>query len=218
VQLHTENGSIAHEAIPAISSTMEIALKNSMIASNMKTDGTSPNHFYCPYDPNTARQVLGNHMCQTFTRRMVSLCLSYCTFLRVPSNKPSAFHQGKTMPYVGIHQAIRFCHEGNAFLSVDAVLDFFNIENTPPDSNRQEDPIPILDERSNTLCGVRVDLTRPITDARAKEEIEKALRKLTIHMKYVKPNDEEREEGKQGHVEHQLLEIKANIHSSPFLI
>jgi hypothetical protein len=76
------------------------------------------------------------------------------------------------------------------------VLDFFNIDNTPPDSNHPTAPIPILDERSNSLCGVRVDLSRQITDVRVREDIEKALRKLTIHMRYEKPNDDEGEEGK----------------------
>lgn len=71
MQLHTENGVIAHESIPALQTAMEIALKNSMIASRMKTEGRSPRMFYLPYDPQRDKDVLGDYLSRAFVQRMV---------------------------------------------------------------------------------------------------------------------------------------------------
>jgi hypothetical protein len=123
-------------------------------------------------------------------------------------------HQKHTLPYVGITQAIRFCHNGNVFLNVDTGLAWFNIESSPPDSGRHAPPIHVLDVQNSTICGVRVDLSRPILDPGKRDEIRKALAKIIFHMRYVKPNDVKGEEGKRVFFTMMGIKFPSNINCS----
>jgi hypothetical protein len=73
---------------------------------------------------------------------------------------------------------------------MDAGLDWFNRENHP-----QNGPIPILNERRQTIAGVSVGNLHEVIPVHQRGEIERALRKLTLNMKYTKPPDEAREKG-----------------------
>lgn len=75
-------------------------------------------------------------------------------------------------------------------MTMDAGLDWFNREIHP-----QNGPIPVLIERQKTIAGVRVDNLHDVIPDHQRGEIEKALRKLTLNMKYTKPPDEARENG-----------------------
>jgi hypothetical protein len=60
------------------------------------------------------------------------------------------------------------------------------------------DPVRILDERTNSIAGVRVDsLHRKITEPRLRAEIQKALERLTLHVAYTKEPGSKWEKRKQ---------------------
>ncbi len=73
---------------------------------------------------------------------------------------------------------------------MDAGLDWFNRETHP-----QNGPIPVLNERRKTIAGVSVSSLHEVIPEHQRSAIEKALRKLTLNMKYTKPPDEAREKG-----------------------
>ncbi len=55
------------ESMYAVQSAMEIALKNSMLVSNLKANGKSPRFFYLdPVDPRKAEKILGDNLLRTF--------------------------------------------------------------------------------------------------------------------------------------------------------
>lgn len=110
--------------------------------------------------------------------------------------RPQRPKPNKVFPYIGISKAIRFCTGGNAYLTVDANVDWFNVDSQPPDAVQNGVPVPILDAKRNEIAGVRInDLHQPIP-AGKQEEIRQALDKITFHMHYTKPNNLEREQGK----------------------
>jgi hypothetical protein len=100
-------------------------------------------------------------------------------------------------PYVGLSQSVRFCtesgSESNVFITFDAGLDWFNREQRP-----QSGPVRIIDDSRTTIAGVRVNSLHEVVPVHLHGEIEKALKKLTLNMKYTKPIDEERENGKRS--------------------
>ena len=56
-------------------------------------------------------------------------------------------------------------------------------------------PVPLLDERNSTVCGIRVDLKNYIYDARIKKDIEDKLGRMKINVKYeipMKPDFQQR--------------------------
>ena len=70
-------------------------------------------------------------------------------------------------------------------------LDWFN-----RDQNPQNGPIPIVNDRHRTIAGIKDVNLHEVIPVHRRGDIEKALKKLTLHMKYTKPNDERRENGK----------------------
>ena len=106
-------------------------------------------------------------------------------------------------PFIGLSQSVRFCAEGNVFVTVDAGLDWFNREQHP-----QSGPVPIIDDSRKKIAGVNVNSLHEVVPVHLRGEIEKALRKLTLNMKYTKPIDEERETGKCS------LHSEIGVHSS----
>lgn len=63
---YVQGGSMV-ESMYAVQSAMEIALKNSMLVSNLKTHGKSPRFFYLdPVDPRKAERILGENLLRTF--------------------------------------------------------------------------------------------------------------------------------------------------------
>ena len=65
------------ESMYAMQSAMEIALKNSMLVSNLKAHGKSPRFFYLdPVDSRKAERILGENLLRTFRNvRMQKLFL-----------------------------------------------------------------------------------------------------------------------------------------------
>jgi hypothetical protein len=188
-QVNTDNGDI--DRVPSLSSIMEIALKNAMMMSNMKTEGKSPTEFYCPYDPNVATQVLGNHLCRAFVQGMVSECWSFGVLYFLSASLTNALSSVRVKSCHMLASTKQFTlSRGTCVRYSRCCIEFFNIDSTPPDSTRQGDPIPILDKRSNKLCGVRVDPSRQINNFTLRGDIEKELRKLILTW------NTEREEGK----------------------
>ena len=87
-------------------------------------------------------------------------------------------------------------------MSADVGIDWFNREKDP----HRLAPIPVIDHVQNTVAGVRVSSLNEIIPIAMRPEIEKALKKLTLHFKYVKPINFEKEEGKHttGRVENKF--------------
>ena len=76
----------------------------------------------------------------------------------------------------------------------DTVVDFANREFKTLMGEKV--PVPVLDERNSTICGVRVDLHNYIYDERAKQEIEEKLGRMKLNVKYevpMKPEFQKRE-------------------------
>ena len=102
-------------------------------------------------------------------------------------------HKSSEFPYIGLSQSVRFCAEGNVFITFDTGLDWFNREQRP-----QSGPVRIIDDSRTTIAGVKVNSLHEVVPVHLHGEIEKALKKLTLHMKYTKPKNEERENGKRS--------------------
>ena len=104
------------------------------------------------------------------------------------------FCQTNEYPFIGISQAVRFCRGGNVFVTVDAGLDWFNLDPHPA-----RGPIRVLDPEEMTIAGVKLrSFDVPIPNSQ-RAEIEKALRKITFHMKYTRPINKEKESGKPSY-------------------
>ncbi len=78
------------------------------------------------------------------------------------------------------------CH----LLAEDTVIDYFHKEFQDFQSKRA---IPLLNERKGTICGVRVDLSRPIIDEGQRRAIAEKLKYMKINIKYEKPPDPTKE-------------------------
>mmetsp|Transcript_15832 Transcript_15832/g.24306 ORF Transcript_15832/g.24306 Transcript_15832/m.24306 type:complete len:1247 (-) Transcript_15832:149-3889(-) len=152
---------------------MDIVLKNKFVAAKMKIDGKSLRKFYIPDDvTNCTRNLIGHQIFQAFGRR----------------GKVSA-------PLIGVSNTVRICQGGRMFVTIDSVLDVFDIDHTC-NRNGERQPIPILDttSRPRTIAGIDVENyirnQQKITDKNIQHEILEALKKISFHMRYEKKVDE----------------------------
>ena len=67
-------------------------------------------------------------------------------------------------------------------LTADSDIEFVDFNRTP-----RGDPIYVLDERTSSIAGVRINnLNQRITDPRVRADVQKALERLTLHVAYTK--------------------------------
>ena len=78
-------------------------------------------------------------------------------------------------------QTLRYCESGNMYVHADFSLGWFNkAKNT-----RNGQPIPLLDEKTKTICGVPVhDFHSPILEKDLQDKIRNELKKITYKVKY----------------------------------
>ena len=93
---------------------------------------------------------------------------------------------------LGLFQAVRFCEDGNAYVNSDTVVDYANREFKNVMGNKV--PVPLLDSRRGTICGVQVNLHNYIRDDRLKKDITDKLEKIKINVKYQLPRKPELEQ------------------------
>jgi hypothetical protein len=85
------------------------------------------------------------------------------------------------MPWVGLSEATRF-GEGGTFIAVDAKIDYIDREGMRL----------LNDEITRTVVGIPInDLHHPIQDPRVRDNILKALEKITFHVEYRRTLSEE---------------------------
>ena len=165
IQQFLNGQSVEKARVEHIRQAMDIIQKSALLAIGMQTFGPSPRAFYFGEDEQLS--LLSRNLQSAFTN----------------SNSSEA-------PMIGIKQAIRFCADGNIYVSTDSVVDYFNREFQYQHSGGRGPriPIPILDDRARKIAGVPVrDFTRPITDSRAQNDIMEALKKITLNVKYKCP-------------------------------
>ena len=152
---------------------LDVVLKSAQLCAGMVAMGRSPRVFY-------------------FDQRVQGELAQNSEALRRLASNPKIMES----LFVGLKQTIERCVDGGVFVLADAAVDFVD-----RDADRNGNPIPIIDERNNTIAGVRCDLMHPIQDTGKQEQIKERLRNLTLNIRYERPPSPEwvarqRERGK----------------------